>query len=391
MDSGNSPALTVRQVMTPDPLMVEISAPVRDVVRLMNERRFGAMLITDRGRLVGIFSERDVLRLVAADDPGWLDRRIDAVMTRSPIRIHADLGWEDAVALMQNRHVRHLPVDDGGRIIGIVSSRQLMARRTEHLDQVVNRKTFDLQERDRALQDQMRLAGRLLERALLPQQPPSGANVDWAIRYAPLDSLGGDYYDFVNMPDGSVGVLVADAAGHSVAAAMVAVMARIAFAEAVRDAARPAEVLSRMNDRLTGLTEDRFVTAFFAQIDRSSRKLVCANAGHPRPLHFHSRDRRCSGIGLAGLPLGISEEATYEESVVEISPGDRLVLYTDGVIECKNADGENFGSRRLGETITASAGLDAGGLLRRIDGAIDAHRGPVVPDDDFTILIAEFR
>ncbi|MBX7104309.1 MAG: SpoIIE family protein phosphatase [Gemmataceae bacterium] len=383
--------LTLRSVMTPEPLVVGPDTPIRDAARQMNSRRVGAILIADSTGLIGIFSERDLLRLAAGDEPGWQDRPLHSVMTRNPYRIGPEAGWEDAVTLMETHRVRHLPVVEGERVIGIVSSRQLMARRTDHLNQLVDRRTYELSERDRILQHQLRLAGGLLERALLPQQPPGGPDLAWAVRYLPLDSLGGDYYDFVTTRKNMLGVLIADAAGHSVAAAMVAVMARIAFAEAAREVTRPAEVLAQMNDRLTGFNGERFVTAFYARLDRPARRMICANAGHPRPIHYSARTGQCEPIGPTGLPLGVTDSVAYTESMVELDPGDRLVFFTDGVTDANNPKGESFGTRRLAAVVADGAHDDAQQLLERIKKELTTFRAGTANEDDITILVGEVR
>lgn len=384
-------ALTVRMLMTPDPIMVSPATCVRAAVTLMNSQRIGSLLIGSVDRLEGIFSERDLVRLAAVDAPGWEDWPIERVMTREPITIPPEAGWEQAVALMERRHIRHLPVMESDKVIGIISARQLMARRTDHLDQLVQRRTRELSERDALLQQQLKLAGGLLERALLPQQPPAAADLAWAVRYAPLDSLGGDYYDFVTDRRDALGVLIADAAGHSVAAAMVAVMARIAFAEAVREATRPAEVLSRMNDRLAGFTDERFVTAFYARLDRPARRLICANAGHPRPLHYSSRTGTCASIGPAGLPLGITDSVDYAESLIDLDPGDRIVFYTDGVTDAMNTEGDAFGTARLTQSVEDHADEPALAMLHAIETEWREFRGGAASNDDITLLVAEVR
>ena len=135
----------------------------------------------------------------------------------------------------------------------------------------------------------MNVAGRLQTRLLLPSAPPGWPELSWGIHYAPLDPLGGDYYDFAQPDDRHLGILIADASGHSIPAAMVAIMARFAFAEVVRHTVRPAEVLSVMNRRLQGLTDERFVTAFFGVLDRQTREFRQLL----RALPEHRRCRQC--------------------------------------------------------------------------------------------------
>src|SRR5262245_2585754 len=137
--------LTVRQMMMPEPVVLHPDTPVQDALRLMNERRIGSVLVCNsEDRLVGIFTERDLLKRVVAAIPGWREYTISSWMTPNPHVIGPDVGWNDAVAAMQKLRVRHLPVLDGGRVVGILSPRGLMAKRTEYLDRQVEERTGEL-------------------------------------------------------------------------------------------------------------------------------------------------------------------------------------------------------------------------------------------------------
>src|SRR5262245_32795779 len=265
--------LSVRQVMVARPIQVPPERTVRDVLALMNQHRVGAVLVADGGRLLGIFTERDLLLRAATAGDGWGESGVGRWMTPDPLTIGPDAGWEEALATMERRRVRHLPVVADGRLVGVVSLRQLMAQRAQFLDRLVDRRTQELQEangqllaREQEMRHNLTVAARLQTRLLLPHRPPDWPELAWGVHFAPLDQLGGDYYDFASPGPDRLGVLIADAAGHSIPASMVAIMARIAFAEAAA-ADRPGAVLASMNRRLLGMCDDRFVTAFYGVID----------------------------------------------------------------------------------------------------------------------------
>ena len=227
--------------MSRDPVMVPPGEPLQEVIRRMAERQIGAMLVGENGVVTGIFTERDLLRIAPDAPHGWRQAPVADWMTRDPHTIGPDVGWEEAAAILDRLHVRHLPVVENGRAIGMLSARQLIAYRTDHLDRLVAERTRELQrltgeltDRERQTQRSLKVAGRLMNRLLLPGAPPAWPELAWAVHFRPLDPLGGDYYDFAQ-PDGRhLGVLIADASGHSLPAAMVAIMARIAFAEVGR-------------------------------------------------------------------------------------------------------------------------------------------------------------
>jgi serine phosphatase RsbU (regulator of sigma subunit) len=388
--------ITVRHVMTTDPVVVSPDFPVQEALRLMNRHRIGAVLVGIEGRIEGIFTERDFLRQAAEAPPGWRQRPIADWMTRKPLTIDPETGWEEAIARMQDHYVRHLPVIEDGQIVGIVSARQLIARRNEHLNRMVEERTEELQRlydevsaRDAELRQNMVVAGRLQTRLLLPNAPPGWPEIHWGIHYAPLDPLGGDYYDFTTAGDRHLGLLIADASGHSIAAAMVAIMARFAFAEVVRHTIQPTEVLGFMNRRLQGLTDERFVTAFYGVLDRQTRELRYASAGHPPALRYNPRHHRVEELAARGLMLGIMSEAKYEERSLQLEPGDRLCLYTDGVVESRNLAKESYGVERLKRFLVESGRATASALTAALVEDLEDFRSDLPAWDDLTILIAE--
>jgi serine phosphatase RsbU (regulator of sigma subunit) len=391
-----SPGWSVQQVMVREPVMVAPQLEVREVVQLMNRHRIGAVLVGADDRLVGIFTERDLLRHAVASPPGWRQRPVADWMTREPLSINPRAGWEEALALMDRLHVRHLPVVDDGRVVGILSARDLIARRAQYLDRLVEERTRALRQvnrqlanRDAELRHHLAMAGRLQARLLLPGAPPAWPEIAWGIHYAPLDSLGGDYYDFAVPDDQHLGILIADASGHSLPAAMVAIMARTAFTSATRTPASPAAVLAAMNRHLHGLTDERFVTAFYGVLDRPSRRFTYANAGHPFPLHYAARTGRCQALGNNSFMLGIVHEADFEESCLDLDVGDKLCFVTDGALDCQDELGETFGAQRLEEHFLAAAPLPAEPLSRQLVERLAAFRGRRPLNDDLTLLVAE--
>lgn len=392
-----SPELTVRHVMDKTPVAVAPECPVSEVLRLMNHRRIGSVLVV-RGvdTLLGIFTERDLLRRVAIAVPGWRDHPVSEWMTPNPHVIGPDVGWDEAVGMMDKHRVRHLPVIEDGRLIGIVSTRLLMARRAEYLNREVEERTRELRRandqllaRDSEMLHNLRAAGRLQTKVMLPQSPPDWPDLRWAIHYAPLDLLGGDYYDFATPDADHLGFLIADASGHSIPAAMVAVMTRFAFGQESAKKAQPGEVLTAMNGRLQELAEERFVTAFYGVFDRTSRALRYSTAGHPHPLYFEARTGAVRQLGGSGFVLGIMPDEVYGDRELSLAPGDKLCFYTDGLIEARNEIGEMYGTERLVGCLTAHGRDPAGALMDHILSCQRSFSGSEALGDDLTLAIVE--
>jgi len=389
--------LTVRELMQPEPVTVDADCPLDVALGLMNLHRIGALLVVrpDRG-LLGIFTDRDLLRRVGVAVAGWQSLPVSAWMTRDPITVSPDAGWDEAVGRMAKHGIRHLPVIENGIVIGLVSSRMLMDRRTEYLNNRVEARTRELQTaydellaRDAELRHNLRVAGRLQQRLLLPRKPPEWPELRWGVHYAPLDHLGGDYYDLALAGPDRLGILIADASGHSIAAGMVAIMSRIAFAEVAGTTDNPGEVLAAMNRQLQGMAEERFVTAFYGVLDRRTRLFTYANAGHPYPLRYSPRTGAVQPLTAQGFLLGIMPEEVYRERTVELEPGDRLCFYTDGVVEARNEIGELFGEARLKDCLLECGREPTAELLQRVLAHQLEFRGTQPLGDDVTLMIGE--
>ncbi len=385
--------------MQPDPVTVEAHRTIREVLSAMNVRRIGAVIVTDSDHaLLGVFTERDLLKRVAEADPGWRDCPVSEWMTRNPHTIGPDLGWEEVTSLMERLRVRHLPVIEEGRVIGIVTARELIGHRTEHLNRQIEERTRELRRandelmaRDADLRYHLRAAGNFQTRLLLPHTPPDWPELRWGIHFAPLNHLGGDYYD-ISRPDADhIGFLIADASGHSIAAAMVAILSRFAFAEIADRTTSPGEVLTSMNNRLQGLADERFVTAFYAVYNRRTRVLTFANAGHPYPLHRIASSGRIHELRTSGFMLGIMPGEQYREQTLRLNPGDRLCFYTDGLIEARDEIGDSFGVERLVRCIQQYDAFDCELLTREIVKDQREFRGSNPPTDDVTLVTAEIH
>jgi len=343
--------------MQPNPVIVQPDSTIGELLLMMNHQRIGSVLVCRGRRLIGIFTERDLLRRVSDAVLGWRNYAVTEWMTPQPHTIAPDTGWEDAVQEMTTFGIRHLPVVERGEVVGMLSTRMLMARRAEYLDAAVEGRTNDLRAvneellaRDSEMNHNMRTAGRL-QKKLLPPQPPNVPELRWAIHYAPLDDLGGDYYGYADPDANHLGMFIADASGHSIPAALVAIMTRYAFADVARTTIHPGEMLTKLNRRLCDITEERFVSAFYGVLDKRTGVLKYANAGHPYPLHRHGSTGEVKPLNAQGFLLGIIPEEVYQEREVRLEPEDSLLFYTDGLIEARNEIGEQFGTERLTECL----------------------------------------
>ncbi len=393
------PLLSVRDVMEPQPVTVASDRQLGEVVELMNARRIGSVIVVDgAGQLQGIFTERDLLRHIVQAPPDWQRRPVAEWMTPRPHTIGPQVDWEEAIQRMEKLRVRHLPVVENGMVVGIISTRLLMSRRADYLNRQVEARTQALRQlndellaRDAELRQNLKAAARFQARLLLPAGPPRCPDISWSIHFAPLDHLGGDFYDIAQPDSDHLGFIIADASGHSIAAMMVAVITRIAFSEIAPTTSSPGQVLTALNERLQGLADDRFVTAFYCVLDRPSGELRYANAGHPPPLYYSARDRVVQPLRAFGFMLGIMPGENYRERHIALQPGDKIVFYTDGLVDARNEIGEAFGMDRLQDCIHQYGDGNTDDLCRAILERQRAFSGRQPVSDDITLVVVGYR
>ena len=253
-------------------------------------------------------------------------------------------------------------------------------------------RTFSNEERLLALNKELEIA-RQIQSSTLPRGVPTLKGLEIAACYVPMSAVAGDFYDFLSVDEKRVGILVADVTGHGVPAALIASMLKVAFVGQAAHADDPARVLIGLNRSLCGKFEAHFVTAAYLFVDLEKSLLRYSAAGHP-PLMLASRAAgEVREIEQNGLMLGIFPEAAYAAVEIRVGPGDRCLLYTDGVIEAKNAAQEEFGKSRCIEFLETQRDMPAArfanALFDRIDGFC-GHNPARAQEDDITLLVLDF-
>ncbi|PYQ53049.1 MAG: hypothetical protein DMF59_02875 [Acidobacteria bacterium] len=226
-------------------------------------------------------------------------------------------------------------------------------------------------------------AAREIQRSILPATMPALPGLRFDIRYDPASSVAGDLYDFVAADDSRVGLLVADVAGHGVPAALIASMVKVAVSSQSRLVHEPAAMLTTLNETLRRDVRRAFVTATYLYFDAAQRCVVVSNAGHPSPLIF--RDGTFRELGPSGVLLGRLGRLRYEAAQTTLVLGDRIVIWTDGIVEARNTRGEPFGDERLRTIVQNGGSADA------VIDAVHRWRGRNTTDetDDLSIVLVD--
>lgn len=231
-----------------------------------------------------------------------------------------------------------------------------------------------------------------IQRSLLPAEKPKVPGIDVAVHYQTAKRAGGDYYDFFPLPNDRLGVLIADASGHGAPAAVLMAVAHSIAHTRPEPPQRPGEFLTYMNAHLTRRytrPTGSFMTAFYAVFDPANGTLSYASAGHNPPRLLRAADGFKLALNRAQkLPLGIKQDEVYLEQTVPLLPGDQVVLFTDGVIEAVNTEGDVFGSARIDEEL-ATCLPTAGALLKAILASHGLFTSGTTAADDRTLVVVK--
>lgn len=258
------------------------------------------------------------------------------------------------------------------------------------LGYVAAARTHHNEERLLALNKEMEIA-RGIQAGLLPEKSFSVAGLTAASRYVPATSVAGDFYDFLPK-DSGLGVLIADVSGHGVPAALSASMVKVAIRAQLDWADDPARVLTGLNSILCGNLQGQFVTAGYLYLDTGRGALAYAGAGHPPLLAWRAREKKVECMEENGLMLGIFPEGAYRCMTADLGPGDRFVLYTDGITEAPSLSGEEFGMDRFKSFLAEHAASPAQELCDALVKHVTAWSGNSREQhDDLTLVVVDYK
>ena len=229
---------------------------------------------------------------------------------------------------------------------------------------------------------------REIQASILPHGAPELKHLRINAAYHPMTAVAGDFYEFISVDQHRIGFLIADVSGHGVPAALISAMIKVAMQSLVSFAHDPPEVLRRLNGILFGQLQDQFVTAAYLWLDTEIHQGLYSAAGHPPLLRWS--DGKLERIESNGLVIGIKPDSEYPIREIPIHPGDRFLLYTDGVVESENSAGEFFGDRKLEEIVRSDQSLPPSRLSEQILSGISHWRLDSAPQqDDITLIIAD--
>lgn len=242
------------------------------------------------------------------------------------------------------------------------------------------------------INNEMEMA-REIQLSILPRETPKIKGLEIAARYIPMSLVAGDFYDFIIVDEKRVGVLVADVSGHGLPAALIASMLKVALAAQSRHACDPALVLAGLNQSLCGKFKHHFVTAVYVFVDMEKNSMSYAGAGHPPLLLWRISTKNVSEVEENGLLLGLFPEQTYSMVEMPVAPGDKVLLYTDGILETRSPSKQEFGVELFKEFLKSKHNLRgdlfAESLFDELSNWSENPKGQA-QEDDITFLTIDF-
>jgi len=353
----------------------------------------GVLLTLEGGRLATKARHGDQFRISATVR--------DKVLNEKTSLLVRDMAQEEAfreklsISAQQIHTMMAVPLQTEERVIGLVYvDSRLWMREFTHDD--LNMLTFlgnvaairIVQERLAQLERENEQAA-VIQRTILPGSAPDIPGIELAGHNAPCRTVGGDYYDFIQYNDGRVGVALADVAGKGMSAALMmsSLQARVQLlAEEPKDLG---ELMSRLDKSLvSSCPSNRFITMFFTLIDPASGEMTYCNAGHNPPLLVRTSGE-LEWLPAAGTVLGILPDLGYSEQRTRLEPDELLVIFSDGVTESENHDGEEYGDDRLAEAVLALRKMSAAAIVEGVLKSVSDWTGSAPAADDVTLVVAK--
>jgi sigma-B regulation protein RsbU (phosphoserine phosphatase) len=304
-----------------------------------------------------------------------------------PEEIHCDFTSQSHI---------DIPLISKGKVIGILNAQhkdkngfskhkiRVLKTLASHVSIAIqNARLFEMEKKEKEIMHRDLQEARAIQQRLFPKDLPMTENFQITGLCEPCYEVGGDWYDYIKLPSGKIGVVLADVSGKGLAAAFLMSSARTVIRMIGMEEESPARLLSKVNRILTDeLPGSRFITLVYAIIDPSARSITIASAGHTIPL-LTSDDGVCHLKIKSGLPLGI-KEFDYTDNHYTMKKGEKLFLYSDGVTESMNSKQELFDDDRLNISLS-KPGADIKSLYQDVKKFISGHQ----QSDDLTIVMIE--
>jgi len=309
-----------------------------------------------------------------------------------PLRLVRYVDKGEAIGEERRIGVLYLDSREKGLLMSNSTRAALETLATEAAVAIDNARLYRETMEKARMEQEMRIAAEI-QQALLPKAEHVGGFFTAAAASLPCRSIGGDFYDYVDLPQGSLGFALGDVAGKGPPAALLSAMMQGMFAAQAASSDTPSRTISRVNTALyrRGI-ESRFVTLMYGVLDSDGQLTYC-NAGHNPPLiiTMSGPEVTCRRLECGGPIVGLFEGAAYEEETISLTAGDWLIIFSDGVSEAMSASEEEYGEERIVSCVAASATLEPPQLLAALFADVRKFTRGAAQSDDITAMVLRYE
>lgn len=251
---------------------------------------------------------------------------------------------------------------------------------------IENARLYEEEQKLIGMQEEVRLAG-VIQMELLPGSAPNVPGYDIAGKTIPAQQVGGDYFDFVSVDDHTLAVCLGDVSGKGLPASLLMANLQATLRSQTLATSSASECIRRSNQLLYRSTDpEKFATLFYGILDFAQHRMMYSNAGHENPILFAS-GADMTRLETGGTVLGVVENFPFEDGVVELSPGDTLVIFSDGITEAFDESDQQFGEKRLIDAVAQHRNEPAESINQHIIEAVTTYAGSAPQADDLTLVV----
>ncbi len=318
------------------------------------------------------------------------DLELRSVICVPLVRVQAGASQETAIlsGIAETQGVLYMDSRMGRADLSAANRELLQTLALEASTILENARLLEGERARQRMEEELKVA-RSIQESLLPRRLPDSGWLRAAGRSLPSHQVGGDYFEVASVAPDRWSVVMADVSGKGVSSALLAALLQGSLLAVPRDPDGSARMMARINRFLIERTEgEKYATLFYGAVNENGL-LHWINAGHCAPLLLR-RGERLRALDSNALPVGLLEEAEYAAETVQLQPGDRLVIYTDGVSEAQNADGAFFGDKRIRDVLRRHETADYAAVFRALDDELTAFTSGAVQKDDITLLVVQY-
>jgi phosphoserine phosphatase RsbU/P len=378
-----------------------------EVIAAMHAERGFLMLADGDGNLV--FRTARGLDQKNLEEPemqisqGVLDRvwQEGKPLLTSNAQVESGLSGRESVVFLGLRSVLCVPLQFKGRKTGVIyvdnrvqagiffqNDLDLMTAIADNAAVAIeNARLYLLAVEKGRIERELQLA-RETQTSLLPQSLPDMEGWQFYAEWQPAREVAGDFYDFIDLNENELGVIIADVSDKGMSSALYMALTRSILRALLPGAASPADGMLRANRQISADASDgMFVTLFYANIDVQKSEITYVNAGHNPPLYFNSDMNSLQRLTRTGMAMGVDGETPYSQEVIQFNPGDFILFYTDGISEATNAQMQEFGEMRIQNILFENHMHSANQIGSALKKAVRKFCGYNVPADDCTVIV----